>query len=78
MAPSARRDRGHQAAFRASVTIRLGAGFGNLAKWSLSGGMPFLTNLPDLTAAPPFAGVDTTAILLNRSEPTVLEQAKGH
>jgi hypothetical protein len=78
MAPSARRYRGHQAAFRASVTIRLGAGFGNLAKWSLSGGMPFLTNLPDLTAAPPFAGVDTTAILLNRSEPTVLEQAKGH
>ncbi len=77
MAPSRHQDRTHQAAFRSSVINQLGAGFGNRATWSLSGGMPFLTNLADLADAPPFDGVDTTAILLNHSAPTALEQADG-
>ena len=77
MAPARHRDRTHQAAFRSSVINQLGAGFGNRATWSLSGGMPFLTNLADLADAPPFDGVDTSAILLNHSAPTALEQSNG-
>ena len=56
MAPARHRDRSHQAAFRSSVINKLGAGFGNRATWSLSGGMPFLTNLADLADAPPSTG----------------------
>ena len=38
-------------AFQAAVILGLGAGFGNLATWSASTGMPFLTNLPAMPAA---------------------------
>lgn len=78
MAPARRCNEAQHIAFRSSVINRLGAGFGNLAKWSLSSGMPFLTNLADLKDAPPFDGLDSTEILLNLSKPTALEQADGH
>ena len=68
----------HQAAFRSAVLLRLGAGFGNLAKWSRSNGMPFLTNLPDLVGSPAFAAPNAPEVLLNQSKPTVLEQAGGN
>ena len=71
------RNRSHQAAFRSAVILRLGAGFGNLARWSRSGGMPFLTNLPDLAGSPAFATPHASAVLLNQSQPTLLETAPG-
>ena len=78
MAPARQRTEAQHVAFRSSVINRLGAGFGNQAKWSLSHGMPFLTNLAELKDAAPFDGLDSTDILLNLSKPTSLEQADGH
>jgi hypothetical protein len=67
-----------QLAFRSSVINGLGAGFGNLARWSRSSGMPFVTNLADVAGSPAFAAVDPSIILLNTSARTALEQADGN
>ena len=64
--------------FKSSVVNRLGAGFGNLARWSRSQGMPFVTNLADLAGSPAFHGSDPSQILLNTSARTVLEHADGN
>ncbi len=66
-----------QLAFRAAALISLGADFGYRATWSLSAGMPFITNLADLAAAPIFHGSQTDQILLNTAAPTALESAAG-
>ena len=66
-----------QLAFRATVIIGLGAGFGNQARWSASSGMPFVANLEDLALSPAFHGTDSGLILLNLSKQTALEAADG-
>jgi hypothetical protein len=65
-------------AFRASVTLELGAGHGNQAKWSASVGMPFVRNLAELADSPAFSGVDTEMITHNASAKTALELADGN
>jgi hypothetical protein len=75
--PRARTPSAAQLAFRAAVTIGLGAEFGNQARWSTSSGMPFVANLEDLVLSPAFHGTDTGLILLNMSEQTALESADG-
>lgn len=67
-----------QLVFRASVILGLGAGFGNLATWSASTGMPFLTNLPALAASPAFSTPLAAEILRDFSAPTALEAADGN
>ena len=65
-------------AFKSSVINGLGAGFGNLARWSRSRGMPFVTNLAELAGSPAFHAVDTADLLLNTSARTALERADGN
>jgi hypothetical protein len=65
-------------AFQAAVILGLGAGFGNLATWSASTGMPFLTNLPALAESPAFALPAAADILLDISTITALEAADGN
>ena len=65
-------------AFQAAVIIGLGAGFGNLATWSASTGMPFLTNLPALAGSPAFTLPAAAEILHDISTITVLEAADGN
>ena len=67
-----------QLAFRATVIISLGADFGNRATWSQSSGMPFITNLHALTAAPIFGGQQSAHILHNSATATALEAADGN
>ena len=78
MAPPRLHDRSHQTAFRSAVILGLGAGIGNRAKWSKSGGMPFITNFEDLVASPAFATPNASSILCNQSRPTALEAADGN
>jgi hypothetical protein len=67
-------------AFRASVTLALGAGHGNRVAWSAShgAGMPYVRNLAELADSPAFHGIDTDVILLNTSAKTALELADGN
>ena len=59
-------------AFRASVTLALGAGHGNRVAWSASAGMPYVRNLAELADSPAFHGIDSDEILLNTSAKTPL------
>ena len=67
-----------QIAFRAAVLIGLGADFGNLATWSHSSGMPFVTNLAALSESPAFQALPSPHVLLNTAAPTALEAADGN
>jgi hypothetical protein len=78
MAPPRRLDLSHQTAFRSSVINQLGAGHGNRAKWSKSGGMPFLKNLSELADSPALQTPNSAGVLLNTSARTVLEAADGN
>ena len=67
-----------QIAFRAAVLIGLGADFGNLATWSHSSGMPFVTNLAALSESPAFQALPSPHVLLNTAAPTALEAADSN
>jgi integrase len=66
------------ATFRAAVLRNLEPDWASLARFSKSGGMPFLVNLQALSSSPAFQLCSRAALLHNSVAPTALELADGN